>query len=605
MTSRRPPEALVRQLDALPDRPGVYLWKDAAGTVLYVGKARNLRQRVRSYLTADPDQSPKHRLLLRLIADVETIVVPSEPGALLLENNLIKEYQPRFNIRLRDDKSYPSIAVTLGEPFPRVLVVRRLNLPGARYFGPYTDVAVLRRTLQVIRRIFTVRSCHYDLPADAPDRPCLDYHIRRCLAPCIGYQSRDEYRRMMDDVVAFLEGKTVEVRARLRERMDQAAAALEFERAAEIRNALKWLDQLERPQVVEKVGGGDADAIGFARDGDDAVGVVLRVRQGKLVAREQRFLHNLAGEPDDAVLSAFLARYYLHLEARAPEVLLPFAPADFEELAQLLPEHAFAIPQRGPRARLVTLADQNARHLLESLLIESLVTDERAEDPVYALGRDLGLTAVPRSIACVDISTNQGRDTVGSLVWFEAGRPRKSEYRRFRISSEGQQDDYAAIREVLSRFVRRRLDEGKPLPDLFVIDGGKGQLGAAAAVLAEHGITPGGLISLAKREEEVFLPGRPDRLLLSRRSPSLKLLQRIRDEAHRFAIGYSRVRRARRTVTSQLLDIPGVGPRRRRLLLERFGSLAGVRLATPQEIAALPGFSVRLADRVLDHLRTG
>ncbi|MBI2402121.1 MAG: excinuclease ABC subunit UvrC [Gemmatimonadetes bacterium] len=604
MTRRRPAEALERKLDTLPDRPGVYLWKDAAGTVLYVGKAKSLRQRVRSYLTADAEHSPKQRLLLKLIADVETMVVPSEPGALLLENNLIKEYQPRFNIRLRDDKSYPSIAVTLGEPFPRVLVVRRLNLPGARYFGPYTDVAVLRRTLQVIRRIFTVRSCHYDLPEDAPDRPCLDYHIHRCLAPCVAYQTQDDYRRMIDDVVAFLEGKTVDVRTRLRERMEEAATRLEFERAAEIRNALKWLDQLEHPQVVEKVGGGDADVIGFARDGDDAVGVVLRVRGGKIVAREQRFLHNLAEEPDEAVLSAFLVRYYVPLEARGPQALLPFTPADFQELTQLLPDRTFAVPQRGPRARLVTLADQNARHLLESLLIESFVTDERAEDPVYALGRDLGLTVVPRAIACVDISTNQGRDTVGSLVWFEAGRPKKSEYRRFRIQGEGQQDDVAAIREVVSRFVRRRLEEEQPLPDLFVVDGGKGQLGAAAAVLAEQGIQPANIISLAKREEEVFLSGRPSSLLLPRRAPSLKLLQRVRDEAHRFAIGYSRARRARRTVTSQLLDIPGVGPCRRRLLLEAFGSLAGVRLATPQEIAALPGFSSKLADRVLEHLRT-
>lgn len=594
-------ESLARKLDSLPDRPGVYLWKDAAGTVLYVGKAKSLRQRVRSYLTADAEYSPTQRALRRLIADVETIVVPSEPGALLLENNLIKEHQPRFNIKLRDDKSYPSIAVTLGEPFPRVLVVRRLNIPGARYFGPYTDVAVLRRTLQVIRRIFTVRSCHYHLPEDAPDRPCLDYHIHRCLAPCVGWQSRDGYRGMIADVVAFLEGKTVEVRTRLRARMDEAAARLEFERAAEIRNALQWLDQLERPQVVEKVGGGDADAIGFARDGDDAVGVVLRVRDGKVIAREQRFLHNLAEEPDEAVLSAFLVRYYVPLEARAREALLPFAPADFEDLAQLVQGHDFSIPQRGPRARLVTLADQNARHLLESLLIESFVTDERAEDPVYALGRDLGLTVVPRAIACVDVSTNQGRDTVGALVWFEAGRPKKSEYRRYRIKGEGQQDDFAAIREVLSRFARRRRDEQKPLPDLFVIDGGKGQLAAASGALSEQGIQAN-IISLAKREEEVFLPSRGDSLLLPRRSPSLKLLQRARDEAHRFAIGYSRARRARRTVTSQLLDIPGVGPRRRRLLLEKFGSLAGVRLATPQEIAAIPGFSATLAGRVLEHL---
>lgn len=605
-------EGLERKIAALPDQPGVYLWKDARGGVLYVGKASSLRQRVRSYLAADAGDDPKNRRLRRLLADVETIVVPSEAQALLLENNLIKEHQPRFNIRLRDDKSYPSIAVTLGEPFPRVLVVRRLTIPGARMFGPYTDVAVLRRTLQVIRRIFTVRSCHYDLPEDAPDRPCLDYHIQRCRAPCVRLQSPEEYRRMIDDVVAFLEGKTVEVRSGLRERMDQAAGRLDFERAAELRNALRWLDQLERPQIVETVGGSDADAIGYARDGDDAVGVVLHARDGKIMARHYRFLHNLADEKDEAILSAFLVQAYRLAEDRAGHVLLPFQPAEFEKLAQLFPTTSWVTPQRGAKLRLVELADQNARHLLESLLIESLVTDERVEDPVYALGRDLELTAVPRSMVCLDISTNQGRDTVGSLVWFEGGRPKKSEYRRYRIKGSlspesslgpGKPDDIAAIREVVTRFVTRRRDEEKPLPDLMVIDGGKGQLNAAYQALAELGAAEVPLISLAKREEEVFIPGRRDSVRLGRRAPSLKLLQRIRDEAHRFAVSYSRKRRGERTVTSQLLEIPGVGPKRRRLLLQKFGSLAGVRLATPQEIAALPGFSLSLADRVLEQLR--
>jgi excinuclease ABC subunit C len=596
---------LLRKLAALPEHPGVYLWKDAQGVVLYVGKAKNLRQRVRSYLTAEAQESPKHRLLLKLAADVETIVVPSEPGALLLENNLIKEHQPRFNIQFRDDKSYPSIAVTVNEPFPRVLVVRRQHLPGARHFGPYTDVAVLRRTLRIIRRIFTVRSCQYRLPDEAPDRPCLDYHIHRCLAPCVGYQDRASYRAMIADVLDFLEGRTLDVRSRLRQRMEEAATRLEFERAAEIRDALRWLDQLEQPQVVEHVGGGDADVIGFARDGDDAVGVVLRVRGGRIVGREHRFLHNVSEESDQAALSAFLVRSYVPQEDRATQVLLPFLPEDHAVLAQLLPETRWLLPQRGLKARMVELADQNARHLLESLLIESLVTDERAEDPVYALGRDLGLTVVPRAIACVDISTNQGRDTVGALVWFEAGRPKKSGYRRFRIRGPGQQDDCAAIREVVSRFVRRQQEGGHPLPDLLVIDGGKGQLNAALAALTELGVTGVHVASLAKRDEEVFLPGRKESVLLARRSSSLRLLQRIRDEAHRFAVSYSRTRRVHRTVTSQLLAIPGVGPRRRRQLLERFGSLAGVRLASPQEIAALPGFSLKLAERVLEYLHTG
>jgi excinuclease ABC subunit C len=596
-------DKIASKIASLPDAPGVYLWKDNDGKVLYVGKANRLRQRVRNYFSADHSESPKNRMLVRLIRDLETIVVRSESEALLLENNLIKEHRPRFNIQLRDDKSYPHVAVTLGEAFPRVLVVRRLDLPGARYFGPYTDVTVLRRTLRVIRRVFTVRSCHYRLLDETPDRPCLDYHIQRCHAPCVGYQSEESYRDMIDDVVAFLEGKTVEVRTRLRDRMDHAAERLDFERAAELRNSLRWLDQLERPQAVQVVGGGNVDAIGYARDGDDAVCVTMRVRDGKVVASDQRFLKNLAEESDDRILSAFLVGYYAGSQWRARRTLLPFQPDDFETVADLVRETRWSTPQRGVGHRLVELADRNARHALESFRIESFETEERVEDPVYALGRDLGLTVLPRNFACVDISTSQGTDTVGSLVWFEAGRPKKNEYRKFKIEGAGQQDDYAAVAEVVTRYFRRRIDEEKPLPDLLVIDGGKGQLNSARNALEELGLGDLPLVSLAKRDEEVFLPGRKDRLRLPRRAPSLRLLQRARDEAHRFAVSYNRKRGQKRTVTSALLDIPDVGDTRRRRLLEKFGSLAGVKSATPEEIAALPGFSTALAERILEHLK--
>ncbi|MGH7567643.1 MAG: excinuclease ABC subunit UvrC [Gemmatimonadales bacterium] len=599
------PAPITRKLETLPDRAGVYLWKNAAGEILYVGKAKSLRSRVPSYFGPDAEASAERAALARQIADLETIVVPSEAQALLLENNLIKVHQPRFNIRLRDDKSYPRIAVTLTEPFPRVLVVRRVNIEGARYFGPYTDVGTLRQTLKIIRRIFTVRSCHYALPREAPDRPCLDYHIDRCRAPCVGYQSREDYRRMIDDVLLFLEGKTVDVRLRLRERMQQASQALDFERAAQLRDAIQWLDQLERPQAVELVGGGNADAVGFARDGDDACGVVLRVRDGRLVARDHRFLENVEHAPEAAVLSAFLVRYYLPLESRAARVLLPFAPDDVGSFSELAPGVEWLLPQRGVNAKLAELADQNARHLLDSLMIEAFDIEERAADPVFALGRDLGLSAVPRALVCIDVSTNQGRDTVGSLVWFDGGRPKKAEYRRYRIKGPGQQDDFAAVQEVVTRFLSRRLAEQVVLPDLVVIDGGKGQLGAALEAARALGDRAGQLpiISLAKRDEEIFLPGRAEPLRLSRRSPSLKLLQRARDEAHRFAVSYSRKRRAQRTITSELLRIPGIGPNRRRKLLERFGSLAAVKTASPAEIAALPGFSTTLAERILDRLR--
>ncbi len=574
------PDRLSRQLEALPDKPGVYLWKNAAGEILYVGKAKSLRARVPSYVGPDGGETPERAALVSQIADLETIVVPNEAQALLLENNLIKEHRPRFNIRLTDDKSYPRIAVTLAEPFPRVLVTRRVTIPGARYFGPYTDVATLRQTLKIIRRIFTVRSCHWDLPREAPDRPCLDYHIERCRAPCVALQSAADYRRMIDDVVVFLEGKTVDVRIGLRERMLQASRQLDFERAAQVRDALKWLDQLEQPQAVELVGGGDADAVGLARDGDDVCGVVLRVRDGKLIARDHWFLENAEHETEGAILSTFLA------------------------LTQLAPAVDWHVPQRGTNAKLAQLADQNARHLLDSLKIESFDIDERAADPVFALGRDLGLTVVPRAFVCIDISTNQGRDTVGSLVWFEGGRPKKAEYRRFKIKG-APQDDFAAVHEVVTRYLARRIAEDQPLPDLMVIDGGKGQLGAALDAARAAGREQLPIVSLAKRDEEIFLPGRAEPLVLSRRSPSLKLLQRARDEAHRFAVSYSRHRRARRTITSELLAIPGIGPGRRRALLERFGSLAGVKTATPAEIASLPGFSSKLAERILDRLRAG
>ncbi len=599
------PSLIARKLATLPDRPGVYLWKGRRGEVLYVGKAKSLRDRVRAYVSGDPAGTPEQEALRRQLRDLETIIVPSEAQALLLENNLIKEHQPRFNIRLRDDKSYPQIAVTLGEPFPRVLVVRRVTLPGARYFGPYTDVATLRQTLRVVRRLFTVRSCHYALPEDSPERPCLDYHIARCRAPCVGYQSRAEYARMIEDVLVFLEGDTVAVRARLRERMHEASGRQDFERAAQLRDVLRWLEQVERPQAVELVGGGNADAIGYARDGDDACGAIVRVRAGRVIAREHRFLEHVEGVSDGAVLSAFLVRYYLPLDARATRVLLPLPPDDLPVIEQLAPGTSWRVARQGTAAELVQLADQNARHLLDSLLIEAFDIEERAADPVYALGRDLGLAAVPRSLVCVDVSTNQGRDTVGSLVWFEAGRPRKAEYRRFRIRGTSTPDDYAAIHELVTRYLGRRRDEGAPIPDLLVVDGGRGQLGAARSAAVALGFATLPIASLAKREEEVFLPDRAEPLRLPRRSPGLRLLQRVRDEAHRFAVTYSRKRRQQRTITSELLAIPGVGSARRRALLERFGSLAGVRSATAQEIAALPGFSWRLAERILQRLSEG
>jgi excinuclease ABC subunit C len=540
--------------------------------------------------------------MVGLISDLETIVVPTEAHALILEANLIKEYHPRFNIALRDDKSYPYIKVTVQEPFPRVWVTRRLEDDGARYFGPYTDVGTMRRSLNVVKKIFTVRSCNYDMPKQMPERPCLDYYIKRCKAPCILAQSQSDYRLMIDEVILFLSGRPDEVVRRVEERMELASEQLDFERAAELRDVLQHLERMEEPTVVLEVEGGDRDVIGYARDGDDACVTVLRIRSGKLLSREQRFLTNIDGEDDADVMTMFLAGSYLGMQERARQVLLPFDFPDRELIEQTLPDSRIQIPQRGPRRELIALAEQNARHLLEELKLSTLEAEERAGDPVYELGRELSLQRLPRSLVCFDISTTQGTDTVGSCVWFENGRPKRGEYRKFKVKTVEGTDDFASMREVVRRYFERRVGEQKPLPDLIVVDGGKGQLSAAHSALEELSLTDRPLISLAKREEEIFVWGREDPLRLSRRSPGLRLLQQARDEAHRFAVTYNRKRRSMRTVTSELLKVPGIGPVKRRQLLKEFGSVQGVREASEEAIAKLPGFNADRARKLLQSL---
>jgi len=586
----------------LPESPGVYLFRDANGVVLYVGKAKRLRSRVRSYFNADHANSVKTLHLMRYVADFDTIVVPTEAHALILEANLIKEYRPRFNIALRDDKSYPYIKVTIQEPFPRVFVTRRLVNDGGRYFGPYTDVGKMRRALNVVKQIFTVRSCRYDMPREMPERPCLDYYIKRCKAPCILAQSQDEYRAMIEEVLIFLDGNAREVVRRVRARMDSAADALHYEQAAELRDMLAKLERLEEPTVVMEVEGGDRDVVGFARDGEDASVVTMRIRSGKLLARDHRLLSNIEGETDAAVLSAYLTQSYAGSAERATELLVPFDFEDREALEENLTGTRVLVPQRGPKRELVDLAEQNARHLLEEFKLAADESDVRAGEPVYDLQRELGLVKLPRALVCFDISHAQGTDTVASLVWFENGRAKRSEYRKFKIATVEGVDDFASMREVVHRYFARRVAEEKPLPDLVVIDGGKGQLNAATEALHDLGLGEMPVVSLAKREEELFVPGRSESIRLSRRSPGLRLVQQARDEAHRFALTFQRKRRAVRTVTSELLKVPGIGPVRRRALLKAFGSVQGVCEATAEQIATVPGFTVATAQKLLTSL---
>jgi excinuclease ABC subunit C len=600
------PQEVLDKIPHLPESPGVYLWKDGMGKVLYVGKAKRLRSRVRSYVATDHRESLKTRALMQQVMALDSIVVPTEAHALVLEANLIKEYKPRFNIALRDDKSYPFIKVTVQEPFPRVWVTRRLENDGARYFGPYTDVGAMRRALDLVKRLFTVRSCNFDMPTQMPERACLDHHIGRCKAPCILAQTQGEYAAMIDEVLDFLGGRPEEVVRKVKERMALAAESLDFERAAQLRDALAHLQKMEEPTIVDQVEGGDRDVVGFARDGDDAVIALLRIRGGRLLARDHQFVANIDGESDAAVLEAYLAGTYRLLQERAHELVIPFEVAERDVLEESLERTRIHVPQRGTRRHIIELAQQNARHLLEEarLTSEEQPTGERAGDPTYELQRQLGLAKVPRSFVVFDISHAQGTDTVASCIWFQNGRPNRAEYRKFKVKTVDGNDDFASMHEVVGRYFARRIEDAKPLPDLVVIDGGKGQLNAAAAATRALGLEQLPMISLAKREEEVFVPGRSEPVRMSRRNPALRMLQQARDEAHRFAITFQRKRRSVRTLTSELLLIPGVGDNKRRALLSHFGSLQAVRTATPEQIAEVPGFSKKSGQKILDALRS-
>lgn len=602
----------VEGLGRLSTKPGVYLFKDARARVLYVGKAKSLRPRVKSYFQRSADLSAKNRELMRHVDGLDTIVVGSEAEALILEANLIKEHRPRFNILLRDDKQYPYIKVTVQEPFPRVFVTRRVVNDGGRYFGPYTSVGPMRQALEVIKRLHTVRSCRYDLPGDAPDRPCLDYHIGRCMAPCVGLQSQEEYRGMIDEIVRILDGDTEDLRTQVERRMHEASRSLEFERAANLRDVLAGLDAIGREQRVQRARGGDFDVVGLARDGALGAGAVLRVRSGLLLGREAQRFGDLEDASDQEMLGSLLSRSYLGRGRAAMadlprEVLLPWDFEDREVLESVLSESAgravyIRIPQRGEKLRLVELAAQNARQLLEDRVTALAYAADRADDALFSLQEELDLKVVPRLMVCFDISHLQGVDTVASAVVFENGEPKRSMYRHMKIRGDWGNDDFRSMEEAVGRYFRRCVERETPVPDLAVIDGGKGQLSAAVSALRELGLHDVAVAALAKREEEVFLPGRPRPVVLDRRDRALHVLQRIRNEAHRFAVRYNRKLRSRRTLRSDLADIPGVGPKRQATLLRRFGSLKGVREATAEEIARVPGFSDALANRILTYL---
>ncbi len=605
------------QIRALPLQPGVYVFRDSSENVLYVGKAKSLRARVKSYFGADATRPLKQNWLIREIDNLETFPVQSESEALLLEWNLIKEFSPPFNIRLRDDKSYPYIKITLSEAFPRIFVTRRLVQDGARYLGPFTDVGAMRSALRTIKQMYTVRSCHYRMPDEVPPRPCLDYHIGRCKAPCAGLQSESEYRAMIDDILEIFSGRTNKIRSSVTSRMEEASKALDFERAGAMRDVLRGLDALESRQAVIDPQGANHDAIGFAREDDLVCGSLLRVREGRLLGREIRYLTNTNDEEDATLLSTLVKGFYFRNEEDIPPELL--VPIKFDE-QELVHEYLsnrrrdqfkIYVPIRGTKRSLIQAATKNATHVLKQDKAKSVGEafsgpKNNGSPPLAArrLAEKLGLENPPRTIACFDISTLAGRESVGSAVWLTDGQPDKNEYRRFRIRDviNHQVDDYAMMQEIVSRYFDRRVREATHLPDLVVVDGGKGQLSAARQAMDNAGVSDISTVALAKRDEEVFRPSHKDPLRLPRTDPGLHWLQRARDEAHRFALQYNRTLRKRRTLRTRLEEIPGIGPAREQELLRKFGSLGVIRNASIDELVETRGVGRSTAVTILEAL---
>lgn len=585
--------ALQDKLAQLPGRPGVYLFKDAAGTVLYVGKARVLRDRVRSYFQASRPVDVWRAHLVAQIADLELVVTDSEMEALALENNLIKRHQPAYNVRLRDDKNHPYLKLTLAEEYPRLHVVRRPREDGNAYGGPYIPASLGRKTASLARRLFGIRTCKETLNGRRP-RPCLQYQIGRCLAPCVAeICTSDRYRRAAEDARLFLEGRTDEVTRRLRDEMAAAAGEERYETAASLRDQLQALVRLEAPQKITTTELDERDLFGAHVEGDRAAVQAFCVRDGKVVAREGFLLDRLA-EPE-SVLAQALQQYYADGRYVPREVVVPGELEDRELLEAWLTARRgtqvrIHAPQRGEKLRLLELVVTNARLAFE---LEWKQPRQQAQELLRALRDVLDLDSEPQRIECFDISNIQGSDVVASMVVFEKGVAKKSGYRKFRIRSlSGLPDDFASMREVVGRRYRRLLEEGKELPELVLVDGGKGQLGAAIAALDELGLGEQAVASLAKREELVFVRGRDEPIVLEHHSPVLQLVQRVRDEAHRFAVGYHRSVRSRRTLASELDAIPGIGAARRRKLLSAFGSLRGVRGAAEAELAGVVGKAI-------------
>ncbi|HKP18587.1 MAG TPA: excinuclease ABC subunit UvrC [Gaiellaceae bacterium] len=609
-------QGIEEQLKTLPAKPGVYLFIGDDGRVLYIGKAKSLRPRVRSYFQATPDTRAQIAQLPGRVASIEVIVTGTEAEALHVEQNLVKRHRPPFNIRLRDDKSFPYIAVTVEDDYPRVMFTRERHRRGVVYFGPYANAKKVRETLDVLNRVFQYRPCEGPQPGRHSGIPCLDYHIERCRAPCVGYVSKEEYRELIERVIEFLSGETRPILRELERRMQEAAAEERFEDAARYRNRLFAIRHLAERQAADRRSMGTVDVVGIAIEGDRAAVQVFPLRDGKLVDRHGFHLENVQGQDVADVLEAFCLEYYGSSPSVPPQIVVPHAAGDTAALEQFLSDRRGSrvevrVPERGEKRRLQELADRNARVAVESAVVQSEQRRLRRVEALEELRECLNLESLPIRIECYDISNIQAESPVGSMVVFEDAVPKKAHYRKFGVRRlEEGPDDFAAIAEVVSRRFARLGDETSAdydesfaaVPNLVVIDGGKGQLSAALAAMQAYDLPRVAVISLAKRAEEVFVPGRADPIVLRRDSPGLQLLQRVRDEAHRFALGFHRQRRDAKARGSIFDDLEGVGPVRRRALLRHFGSAERLLEASAEELEGVPGVPPKTARAIYAQL---
>ena len=594
-------ESIAKTLAVLPNKPGVYIMRDEHGKIIYVGKAVVLKNRVRSYFRNLASHTVKVKALVAKVVEIETIVTDSEVEALILECNLIKKHRPRYNITLKDDKTYPYLKVTLQEDFPRIYATRRQMRDGAKYYGPYADAGAMHATVKLLRSMFPLRNCR----KMNPDRPCLQYHIKRCLAPCAGYVSKEDYGRMIKAVCMILDGRTTEVERELKQQMQAAADSYAFEEAARVRDQLQAVTKLNEQQKAV-TGGGDLDVVGFAKDSTGICLQIFFVRGGKLIGRDNFFLQD-DGDSEQDVLTAFVKQYYNEASFVPREILLPVLPESDEltVMAEWLTEKAgrkveLLQPQRGTKRELLHLASENAVKLLEERLRKGQLSLQTEEQAAEELQLALQLPDPLERMDCFDISHTQGTETVASMVVFRNGKPSKKDYRRYKIeSTEGKPDDFKSMQEV----VYRRYRDYEDLPSLVIIDGGKGQLSSALEVIRGLGLYELPVIGLAKREEEIFTEGSSESILLDRESAPLHLIQRIRDEAHRFAITYHRKLRSKRNMVSILDHIEGIGAKRRQALWKKFQSLEAMKEASVEELAQVEGMNYPTAQRIYDFFR--